>query len=91
MGEAQIHCAQGKDWQRALGDVQVRARNMVVTVAHPEGGEVQMPGNPVKMSDTDEDTFAPPPLLGQQTDEVLSSLGCDAKRIAARREAGAVG
>jgi crotonobetainyl-CoA:carnitine CoA-transferase CaiB-like acyl-CoA transferase len=30
-----------------------------------------MPGNPVKLSLTNEDTFTPPPHLGQNTQEIL--------------------
>lgn len=32
------------------------------------------PGNPIQLSDTDEDTFFPPPSLGQQDEEVFSTL-----------------
>ncbi len=74
LAEVKIPCAPVNDLEHALNDVQVQARNMVVTVAHPDGGEVQMPGNPVKMSAVAEETFAPPPLLGQQTDEILRDL-----------------
>ena len=92
LAEARIPCAPVNDLEHALNDVQVQARNMVVTVAHPEGGEVQMPGNPVKMSDTGEETFAPPPLLGQQTDAVLRDLlGKSDSDIKALRDAGTIG
>ena len=65
---------------------------MVVTVAHPDGGEVQMPGNPVKMSAVAEETFAPPPLLGQQTDEILRDLLDKSESdIAELRAAGTIG
>jgi crotonobetainyl-CoA:carnitine CoA-transferase CaiB-like acyl-CoA transferase len=30
-----------------------------------------MPGNPVKLSYTDEESFSPPPHLGQHTKEIL--------------------
>ena len=32
-----------------------------------------MPGNPVKLSYTDEDSYSSPPHLGQHTKEVLKS------------------
>jgi len=61
-------------------------------VPHSDGGEVQMPGNPVKMSATDEDTYTSPPLLGQHTDDVLRELlDKSDDDIAALRAAGTVG
>jgi len=61
-------------------------------VPHPDGGEVQMPGNPVKMSATGEDTYTSPPLLGQHTDDVLRELlDKSDDDIAALRAAGTVG
>ena len=92
LAEAKIPCAPVNDLEHALNDVQVRARDMIVTVAHPNGGEVQMPGNPVKMSDTGEESFAPPPLLGQQTDTVLRDLlGKSDSDIKSLRNAGTIG
>ena len=92
LAEVKIPCAPVNDLEHALNDVQVQARNMVVTVAHPEGGEVRMPGNPVKMSETGEDTYAPPPLLGQHTDEILRDLLDKSESdIAALRAAGTIG
>jgi crotonobetainyl-CoA:carnitine CoA-transferase CaiB-like acyl-CoA transferase len=91
LAAAKIPCAPVNDLAHALNDVQVRARNMVVTVEHPEGGEVQMPGNPIKMSAAGEESFAPPPLLGQQTDEILRDLLSKSDSdIAALRRAGTV-
>ena len=72
--KARIPCAPVNTLEQALRDPQVVARNMVVEVEHPEGGSVKMPGNPVKLSATNDDGYAPPPLLGQHTDEVLGSL-----------------
>ncbi|HJN61034.1 MAG TPA: CaiB/BaiF CoA-transferase family protein [Alphaproteobacteria bacterium] len=92
LAEVKIPCAPVNDLEHALNDVQVQARNMVVTVAHPDGGEVQMPGNPVKMSAVAEETFAPPPLLGQQTDEILRDLLDKSESdIAELRAAGTIG
>ncbi|MBT5780470.1 MAG: CoA transferase [Rhodospirillaceae bacterium] len=91
LAEARIAGAPVNDLEHALNDVQVRARNMVVSVGHPEGGEVQMTGNPIKMSANNEEKFTPPPLLGQQTDAVLRELlGKSDSDIQALRDAGTV-
>ena len=46
---------------------------MVVEVEHPDGGKVLMPGNQVKLSLDSEDTYSPPPHLGQHTSETLNN------------------
>ena len=86
-----IPCAPVNDFKGALNDVQIRARNMVVSVEHPEGGSVQMPGNPVKMSKGGKETFKPPPVLGQQTDQILRQfLGKSDVEINKLKNAGTV-
>lgn len=90
--EKRIPGAPVNNFEQALNDVQVRDRNMVVTVEHPEGGRVEMPGNPIKLSETYEDSYAPPPLLGQHTDAVLIELaGLSEEKIAQLREAKVIG
>ena len=87
---ARIPCAPVNDFGQALSHPQVLARNMVVEVEHPSGGSVKMPGNPIKLSETHEDTFSPPPLLGQHTDEILQSMGKSAEAIDLLREKGII-
>lgn len=70
---ARIPCSPVNDLAQALTDEQVLHRNMVVEVEHPQGGTFKVPGNPIKLS-AHEDAYAPPPLLGQHTAEVLGSL-----------------
>jgi len=72
--EKRIPCAPINRLSQALADRQVLHRNMVVELAHPGGDATRGPGNPVKLSRTDEESFSPAPLLGQDTDEVLGAL-----------------
>jgi CoA:oxalate CoA-transferase len=74
MREARIPSAPVNDFDQALHDPHVLARNMVVEVPHPNGRVMKQVGNPIKMSDTYEDTFTAPPLLGAHTDETLKRL-----------------
>lgn len=74
LAKHKVPVAPVNDFEHALNEVQVRARNMVVNVAHPQGGSVNMPGNPVKLTGTPAEDFTPPPLLGQDTDRVLAEL-----------------
>ena len=75
----------------AVQDPQVRSREMIVEVEHPEGGVYEATGNPFKLSAAEEQRFTPPPTLGQHTAEVLRDvLGCDDERIAQLYEDGSV-
>ena len=67
---------------QALVDPSVLARKMVVPVNHL-GEEIQMLGNPIKMSEMGEEVFVGAPTLGQHTEQVLSEyLGYSKERIA---------
>jgi CoA:oxalate CoA-transferase len=69
---ARVPCARVNNFAQALSDPQVLYRNMMVPMEHPEGGSADVPGNPIKFSETDTDTFTSPPLLGVHTKEVFS-------------------
>jgi CoA:oxalate CoA-transferase len=87
--EKRIPCAKVNRFDEALADEQVLARNMVVELKHPDGSSTRGPGNPIKLSRTDEDSFSAAPLLGEHTDAVLEGvLGYDAQRIAELRKEG---
>ena len=87
----QVPCAPVNDFEHALNDPQVRARNMVVDVALRQGGTVSMPGNPIKLSDFGPDSYSPPPELGYDTDAVLRELlGKSPEEIARLRADGVI-
>ncbi len=70
---------------RVFCDPQVKARRMKIEVEHPTIGALPLLGNPVKVAAVPEE-FAPPPLLGQHTEQVLSQLlGYSAEKIAELR------
>jgi crotonobetainyl-CoA:carnitine CoA-transferase CaiB-like acyl-CoA transferase len=52
---------------------QVAARGALVESEHPVAGRIRMVGPPVRMSDTPGAVRAPAPLLGEHTDEVLTT------------------
>jgi formyl-CoA transferase len=57
---------------------------------HPKAGKFDTTGFPYRIKDRPLDVHYPPPLLGEQTDEILSGLGYEAPRIAQLREQGAI-
>ncbi|MCL4871184.1 MAG: CoA transferase [Anaerolineae bacterium] len=87
---ARIPCAPVNNFAQALADPQILARQMVVDVPHSLGGRIRMPGNPIKLSETHEESYSPPPLLGQHTSELLRALGKTEGEMKAWREAGVI-
>ena len=73
LNKAKVPCAPINKFSDALNDEQVIHRNMIVEVEHPDGGFVKMPGNPVKMSYTNEESYSSPPHLGTNTREILKN------------------
>ena len=71
LNKAKVPCGPINTFSQALSDEQIIHRNMMVEVEHPDGGKVKMPGNPIKLSYTDEDSYTPPPHLGAHTKEIL--------------------
>jgi len=89
--EKRIPCARVNRLGEALADEQVLSRNMVVDLHHPNGSHTRGPGNPIKLSRTDEESFSPAPLLGEHTDGVLANiLGYSEAQIRALREEGRI-
>jgi CoA:oxalate CoA-transferase len=67
---------------QTLADEQVKHRDMVVELEHPECGWVRAPGNPVKLSRHREPPHAPAPMLGQHSTAVLTEfLGYTPERV----------
>lgn len=85
---AKVPCGAINNLAEVFADPQVRERGMVHTWDHPLSGEVKLVGSPLKLSATPVRTDAHPPLLGQDTEDVLREvLGCSDERIAGLRAA----
>jgi len=86
-----VPCAPVNTIAQALEDEQVRARDMVVEVKHPQLGVLREVASPVKTAGA-VTSPAPAPALGQHTEKILRDLlQYSAERIAALRAGGALG
>ena len=84
---ADVPCSAVNDLPAALANPQIQHRGMVREVAHPGGAALKLLRNPIRFSETPIETYAAPPLVGQDTDDVLGALGYRADDIAALRAA----
>jgi CoA:oxalate CoA-transferase len=89
--EKRIPCGKVANYDQLNQDPQLAARQMYQTVTHARLGSIDVPGNPVRLSDTPGGFDSPCPDLGEHTDQVLAEvLGLDEKRIESLRKSGAV-
>lgn len=70
-------------------DAQVLARKSLLELRHAKAGTLQQFRPPFRC-EHERDAHTPPPLLGEDTETVLASLGYTGERIAALRKAGAI-
>jgi len=70
-----------KTFNEAIQDPQLRARNMVVDIDHPKLGKIQNIASPIKYSRTPLAIRSIAPKIGQNTKEILDSLGYSTEQI----------
>ncbi len=81
-----------RDLADALSSEEVAHRNMVVEVEHDGEDPMRLLGSPLKFSGTPVREPAPPPRLGEHTEQVLRDVaGLDDIGINALRDAGVLG
>ncbi len=87
---AGVPCGPINDLARVFADPQVAARGMRVDLPHPLAGSVPQVASPLRLSATPVEYRNAPPLLGADTDAVLTALGYANEAIAALRREGVV-
>ena len=85
--QAGVPCGPIYSIDQVFADPQVSHLGMAKSVVKKDGGTLTVVGQPIALSRTPSAIAAPPPELGQHTDEVLSEFGFNANEIAALRKA----
>jgi CoA:oxalate CoA-transferase len=52
----------------------IKHRNMLVEIDQPEMGRLKIAGSPLHLSETPGEIYAPAPLLGEHSEEILKNL-----------------
>jgi crotonobetainyl-CoA:carnitine CoA-transferase CaiB-like acyl-CoA transferase len=88
--EAHVPCAPVRTTREVVNDPHLNQRGLWADIDHPRRGKTRVPNSPIRLHGADPGTVArPAPLLGQDTDRVLSEvLGLTADELAALRAAG---
>jgi crotonobetainyl-CoA:carnitine CoA-transferase CaiB-like acyl-CoA transferase len=85
-----IPCGPIRDVVEAFASPEAAALGMTVEQEHPAWGVIRQVGVPFQLSRTPASIRTPPPLLGQDTDEILASLGRTPEQVEALRRLGVV-
>ncbi|MEP0806117.1 MAG: CoA transferase [Chloroflexota bacterium] len=91
IANAGLPCGPINSIPQVFAHPQTQARGMTLETEHPAAGAVKLTGFPYKLSETPAELHAPPPMLGQHTDEVLTSLlGYTPEEVASLRASKAI-
>lgn len=74
LGKIGVPCGPINAMDRVVSHPQVQAREMITRVAHSITGPVEVPGVPIKLSETPGQVDTPAPSLGEHTLEVLTGV-----------------
>jgi len=74
----------------AFDNPQVKHLGIPKQITHPKMGASHLVGSPINMSDTPPKFFRPAPLLGEQTEEVLTKLGYDSNAVKELKASGVI-
>jgi formyl-CoA transferase len=69
-----VPCGPINSIDQVMEDPQVRAREMVIDVAHPSAGIFSMVASPLKIPTAPAVVRLPPPMLGEHTEQILREL-----------------
>ena len=74
LGKIGVPCGPINAMDKVVSHPQVQAREMITRVAHHITGAVEVPGVPIKLSETPGNVDTPAPSLGEHTTEILTDI-----------------
>ena len=86
IGSAGVSCGPINRVSDIVNDPQVLARDMMVSIPHPDVPDLKVPGSPLKLADMPPTVRHYPPSLGEHTQEVLVELGYSKEEVARLKE-----
>jgi crotonobetainyl-CoA:carnitine CoA-transferase CaiB-like acyl-CoA transferase len=90
LGGAGLWCAPVNGYIEVMADPQVQRAGTFLEVDHPRAGRVRLLAHPIRYNGEPPPLRRRPPLLGEDTDEVLRELGYEDDEIQLLRADGAV-
>jgi crotonobetainyl-CoA:carnitine CoA-transferase CaiB-like acyl-CoA transferase len=87
----QFPCGPINTFDQVFSMPHVQDREMLVEMEHPTIGALPLVGSPLKMGGTPVEYRLPPPLMGEHTKEILTSLlGFSAEKVTQLTESGCI-
>jgi crotonobetainyl-CoA:carnitine CoA-transferase CaiB-like acyl-CoA transferase len=88
--KAGVPCGPVNDFAQVFADQHVRERGLEIKVNHPFEPALSLIRNPITFSETPVTEYRAPPLLGQDTTQVLTKLGYDKAKLDELKERGII-
>ncbi len=75
--QAKVPCGPINNIDEVFQHPQILARDMRVNIPHPLNPDLELPGNPIKLSRTPVRYDRPPPLLGEHQQDITKQFNLD--------------
>jgi CoA:oxalate CoA-transferase len=74
LGKAGLPHSPANNIKEICEDPHIAYRKMLVDIDQPQVGKMRIVGSPLRLSETPGEVYAPAPLLGQHSEEILETI-----------------